>query len=774
MISKKKKIEIPQLKYFIGCVDTHLGQAIVEQVRNDQTNTENPHIILGTKAPQGSGNVSNAVRKVINNADVNVLTKTILDSDVIIYDLNTAKLDEVEYAIKTLKMSNYESEKYLILVSSVMAWASTPPKEKKEDEEEEEEVGEPEEGEEEEEPEPEPEPAQNEDEDEQPKKVYVSYKEKDYARRKPSAKYEIFKSIETLCLSAGNSKKNLLTYVLCGGILYGNGEETFANYFKQAWLQDPAALSYIGEGKNVIPTIHVRDLAMFVHFVVNKKPATRYIFAIDHTRKAALKNHVETISKGLGTGKVQSVSAEDMKNDPYLEVFQLNIKLQPSKIIEQIEAEEEAQEEEQPPEEEEEEEEGVEKPAKIPKFKFTWWCKQGMKRNIGKIVEEYNTFRGLKPIKIFISGQPGSGKTYFGSKFSKHYNIPHILISDVVKEVENLQNDFGEEVRTMLQEVKDKMIEEAEEKLEELKKKTKPGQPEPTVDPDKLIPRLPDDLLCKAFKYRLEKNDCFNRGFVLDGFPRTYDQAKGVFLTLALVKEDEEVDPDNPPMMIDSRKVPEFVVKLEASEQFLKDRVKKLPEESLENTHYTEEGMHRRLAVYNKSNISEGGSSVLSTFFKENNIDILNVNVEILPNEEIFNTIKIFVERKEKFKNYQNFEEVDEGQRKEVFKTQQEEKIKQQEAHRKIQDEKDNEDRLLQDEKARITLEALKDKEKKLLDARSLPLRNYLADQVVPILTSGIIQICKEKPEDPVDFLAEYLFKKSLDVKFPDPANMEK
>jgi len=71
-------------------------------------------------------------------------------------------------------------------------------------------------------------------------------------------------------------------------------------------------------------------------------------------------------------------------------------------------------------------------------------------------------------------------------------------------------------------------------------------------------------------------------------------------------------------------------------------------------------------------------------------------------------------------------------------------------------------------------LEALKDKEKKLLDARSLPLRNYLADQVVPILTSGIIQICKEKPEDPVDFLAEYLFKKSLDVKFPDPANMEK
>ena len=47
MISKKNKKEIPQLKYFISSVDTLLGQAIVEQVRNDHTNTVNPHIILG-------------------------------------------------------------------------------------------------------------------------------------------------------------------------------------------------------------------------------------------------------------------------------------------------------------------------------------------------------------------------------------------------------------------------------------------------------------------------------------------------------------------------------------------------------------------------------------------------------------------------------------------------------------------------------------------------------------------------------------------------------
>ena len=86
-------------------------------------------------------------------------------------------------------------------------------------------------------------------------------------------------------------------------------------------------------------------------------------------------------------------------------------------------------------------------------------------------------------------------------------------------------------MRTALDEIKEKMIEEAEAALEDLKKKKKKGQPDPVVEPDKIIPRLPEELLIKAYKLRLQKNDCFNRGYVLDGFPRSYEQAKGVFLS---------------------------------------------------------------------------------------------------------------------------------------------------------------------------------------------------------------------------------------------------
>jgi len=44
------------------------------------------------------------------------------------------------------------------------------------------------------------------------------------------------------------------------------------------------------------------------------------------------------------------------------------------------------------------------------------------------LVEEYNSYRGLKPIKIFITGPPASGKSYFGSRLAKHFNIPQILV----------------------------------------------------------------------------------------------------------------------------------------------------------------------------------------------------------------------------------------------------------------------------------------------------------------------------------------------------------
>ena len=38
--------------------------------------------------------------------------------------------------------------------------------------------------------------------------------------------------IETLALSASSTNKMLKTYIICPGFFYGNGEDTFYEYFK--------------------------------------------------------------------------------------------------------------------------------------------------------------------------------------------------------------------------------------------------------------------------------------------------------------------------------------------------------------------------------------------------------------------------------------------------------------------------------------------------------------------------------------------------------------
>ena len=56
-------------------------------------------------------------------------------------------------------------------------------------------------------------------------------------------------------------------------------------------------------------------------------------------------------------------------------------------------------------------------------------------------------------------------------------------------------------------------------------------------------------------------------------------------------------------------------------------------------------------------------------------------------------------------------------------------------------------------------LAELQQQERELLEVRSIPLRTYLMQHVIPTLTEGLIEVCKLKPEDPVDYLAEWLFK---------------
>ena len=56
----------------------------------------------------------------------------------------------------------------------------------------------------------------------------------------------------------------------------------------------------------------------------------------------------------------------------------------------------------------------------------------------------------------------------------------------------------------------------------------------------------------------------------------------------------------------------------------------------------------------------------------------------------------------------------------------------------------------------RARLSEVKRQEQELLENQSIPLRNYLMKHVMPTLTQGLIQACKARPDDPIDFLVSF------------------
>ena len=339
---KPKEPEPPQpgKKIFLSHCNSFEGQALFKELWNKDQFKDKPEWLFG--AHEFTGTIRKEERNALGGFEeapkgidsfveferTEEFRHKLLESNVIIYDLMSNSFEEVDYVIKTLKTSPLQEEKTLVLLSSVMTWVNTPPKLDEEVKEGEDEEGEGEAADEGSEEEPPSEEEENKDagedeEEAEPElddngepivvKQPLDFKESDYHLRVPHQDFNALKTLETTAMSSVNTQPKLRVHVLCSGIRYGNGERTFYDHFQKAWIQSPVDLPIIGEGENLVPTIHVIDLARLVRRVVIENPKEYpYIFAIDKTRRPTQKRLITEISKGLGTGKVCSVKKEEV------------------------------------------------------------------------------------------------------------------------------------------------------------------------------------------------------------------------------------------------------------------------------------------------------------------------------------------------------------------------------------------------------------------------------------------------------------------------------
>uniref|UniRef100_A0A8C9X2P5 Adenylate kinase 7a n=1 Tax=Sander lucioperca TaxID=283035 RepID=A0A8C9X2P5_SANLU len=611
----------------------------------------------------------------------------LLECDVVVYNISESatqqQIEDATWAITALhdEMGNFKSRKMFILVSSVMTWAMTKP--------------------------------QN------PEETDVMLTEEEFRRKRPHPSFKNHNNLEKLVLKlvqhTQKYSNSMVAVTQCNYFCpnFSNGKNRCnyenTNWKNVAWLMQFPKVPLFGQGTNHIPMIHVYDLGGVIQNIIELKPKSKYVLAVDDS-KNTLEDIVKMISATLGPGTINKLSEQDaisMKAFKPEELEYLNINLRLDAFIIKD------------------------------SFSLRWKSEAGMVENMASIVEEYRDTRQLLPIRVCLVGPPAVGKTTVAEKLCSHYKIHHIKIKEVVEEkiaqLVGIVNEGNPE------NVSEEEVAAAQKELElfNTSREINGG-------------RLADHLVFDILQKKLNSKPCTNQGFVLDGFPKTYEQAKLIFSDEDM--ENQDLMPEKP--LYNKNITPEHVFALNATDYFLTKRVLGLPQSVAEEKHYTQEEFVPRLTRYRQLSTAE---ETLLDYFDELEIHPEHIGIFFKDTAHIRLQTKI-TEMVGIPKNYglSPEEQEEEDRKKEEERMQ---KVAAEAAEKKRRNEAALAEMAAQYEEWQKNLSEVKRQEHDLLEAHALPLRNYLMKNVMPSLTEAMLECSKIKPEDPVDFLAEHLLR---------------
>jgi len=345
-----------------------------------------------------------------------------------------------------------------------------------------------------------------------------------------------------------------------------------------------------------------------------------------------------------------------------------------------------------------------------------------------------------------VLGPPGSGKTAVSTALGQHLYLPVVRVGDAV----NLA--LGRAAPGVVDSIGPVRWPEG------LRERVGETMVAPTS-------RLPTKLLARVVHTVLTTPKLRNRGYVLDGFPRTFAEAFSLF---ALRDDAGDLDAPDPesfvdvPIGADPAVIPGSVIILDGPDAVLEARVMGLPESAVVGTHNDPISFRRRLTRYRAVNVLDGPENPVGFFEEGIKLEVLEVALGVdadLP-ATVSDVLVPYIERKGGVYNYHPTEE-------EVAAEEARVKSAEEAAAKAAYDSacsivgREVEERQRRNTEVASKLSELSAKDAALLEAKSKDLRAYLMDHVVPTLAAGLKDVKAAKPADYVDHLAAFLFSKS-------------
>ncbi|CAO1320063.1 unnamed protein product [Diamesa serratosioi] len=665
----------------------------------------------------------------ILNPHTETYFESIMECNLIIYDItqDNSQLIEAKKFLKYLENhldSNLEastqSPKYFILISTIMTWSQTKVT------------------------------------SEEP------LTDSDYRKRRSHPCFMEHMLLEREVMNAQKRHmQSLRTLIVCPGIIYGGKEDILHFIFKKCYF-NKIQIETFTPGNNFIPLIYLQDFINIMISIIKSFPDKkfRYILIVQ-PENLTMKNVMTVLAEVIGGSEMR------VKICNKEQIFLMNEKLMTQRVFNHITLNLRLESE----------------------FLNNWdYIMNGFnfELNTNKLAEEFYRSRNLKPIKILVDGSPFTYQQELSEMLSNYYTL-HVVkqtcflentndrLLRKIKKAEEYLIDMDLMKQTQLNEVtqsSETAVNYHEMMLEVLNQTIQwKSQSEAITDYLASKENFVEFKFSKSYiMQRLMSFPCSkHQGYVMQGFQLDRAMASCLFLQ----DFEAEAPVDELEFNVDTK--PDFVVIINRSQgpdllcQNIEDSFQ--TEIKLE-TDLDEKQKLMKCELNHYYETHQEDVSLLN-FFLDRDIIPMEITIDNDLNEkqikEIFESI---IARIGPPKSYElTREELNEIQRRKLEITAMEEAEKVEKAMQ--QSAKNQEERELQLEDWTNQMMKLKRQEIIEMEKRSLPVRHYLMKYILPNITEGLVEMTKLRPENPTEYLAEYLFKHKNDVNYDEDVNLD-